>query len=76
MLDHRILTWEEESTYGQQMAAARELRGGGDILLEERMVTWEMRQIEVMEEEEEERWGKDDEYHNKYCNDNGDYNLD
>mmetsp|Transcript_31350 Transcript_31350/g.66735 ORF Transcript_31350/g.66735 Transcript_31350/m.66735 type:complete len:644 (-) Transcript_31350:297-2228(-) len=61
MMDHTILTKEEEIIYGRQVVRARELREKIDTLLEERRVEKEMRRLEREEMEMREEGGGNDE---------------
>mmetsp|Transcript_8785 Transcript_8785/g.19684 ORF Transcript_8785/g.19684 Transcript_8785/m.19684 type:complete len:706 (-) Transcript_8785:67-2184(-) len=49
MMDHTILTKEEELTYGRQVVRARELKGQIDVLLEERRTDNEVIRLEMEE---------------------------
>lgn len=51
MMDHTILTKEEEFFYGRRIVRARELRERIDALLEERRTERELRRLELEEEE-------------------------
>jgi len=51
MMDHTILTKEEEFHYGRKVVRARELRERIDILLEDRRMEMEMRRMELEEME-------------------------